>query len=365
MPVDAFSTLPHYATHLAPIFAALPMEQRGIFWAAGAWGDMPDHLGVGRRAISYPQAARGMIVPTMVAGYQDEVDAGRVANRSIIYVEHGAGQAYGGSPDGFEFASYSGSPGHDKVVLFICPNQLVADRWTAKYPGVRTAVVGCPKLDYWHSRPVIRHEGRPVAAITFHADNRLCPETITAWTHYEHGLRRVVGQLYAAGIDVIGHGHPRLWQKLRRFWQSIGVEAVEDFNEVLLRADLLAVDNSSTGPEFASTGRPIVWMNAPWFRRDVHHGGRFWDWTEGMPVADGPESLAQTIIDAMADPPNYREARERMVSSVYVACDGKASERAADAIMDLVAPKPVVQEDAGMWSVPEMDPEAEHTGWNV
>ena len=52
---------------------------------------------------------------------------------------------------------------------------------------------------------------------------------------------------------------------------------MRDFDEVMERSTLYICDNSSTLYEFASTGRPVVVLNAPWFRRDIEHGLRFWE----------------------------------------------------------------------------------------
>ena len=51
-----------------------------------------------------------------------------------------------------------------------------------------------------------------------------------------------------------------------RFYEAHGIEYVPDFDDVLRRADVYACDNSSTLYEFASTGRPVVVLNAPWYR---------------------------------------------------------------------------------------------------
>ena len=326
--IDVFCTQSHYRTHIAPIWHALPPEERGTWWAAGSEADAGNPEGLPGWRRGYPPGNR----LTVVAGFLDYA----WCPGPTVYLEHGAGQTYDGDPTdttatGHE--AYSGSRGHDRARLFLCPSETVAARWRERYETVPAVAVGCPKLDWWHTHPAAGGGGsQPTVAITFHADNRLCPETTTAWRHYEAGLPAAVTDLRAAGWRVIGHGHPRLWKDLRWFWQRIGVEPVEDFNLVLRDADVLVVDNSSTGPEFASTGRPIVWMNAPWYRRHVDHGGRFWRWTDGVPTVDEPGQLAQVLTNAMYGP---TDGRDRMVADVYVAADGKAAARAAEAILDI------------------------------
>lgn len=369
MPVEAYATQAQYAAHLAPIWASIPPENRLAFWAAGGWGDEADTEGVGNRRHGQPPKINGYRMPTMIAGYLDEQVA-TAAGRPVVYVEHGAGQWYPGAVDAPGREAYSGSTGHDGVELFICPNETVADRWRMVYPSAQIAVVGCPKMDAWH-RIALRNRGRvptpgqhtqPTVAFTFHSDARVCPETETAWPEYEPHMVRVVRRLHAEGVKVIGHGHPRLWQRLERFWNTVGVEPVRDFNDVLRRADLLALDNSSTGPEFASTGRPIVWLNGKHFRRDVSHGGRFWDWTEGIPTVDEPADLADTIIDTLENPEKSAEGRRKMVGQVYAACDGQAAQRAARAVLSLLPeyapPAPPEPEQ------PATEPaEAQSVGW--
>ncbi|MGH9093845.1 MAG: CDP-glycerol glycerophosphotransferase family protein [Acidimicrobiales bacterium] len=325
--IDVFTSQPHYIAHLAGIWAALPAESRGRFYVAGRVADQPNVWGVDGWRIGYPTPGP---TPTLVAGYCDEVSLGR----PVIYLEHGAGQTYPGDPRAADHPAYNGTPGHERVALFLCPNDTVACRWRRRYPQTPAVAVGSPKMDAWHKDPGAGRRGAqtPTAAIAFHSDNRICPETVTAFRHYESGLAAAVAELRAAGWGIVGHGHPRLWATMDPFWRSIGVEPVEDFGEVLARAHILAADNTSVLPEFASTGRPVVWMNAPWYRRNVHHGGRFWEWPAGQVTVDAPEELAAAIVDGHSDTDAARAARAAMVEAVYMAADGMATRRAVAAI---------------------------------
>jgi CDP-glycerol glycerophosphotransferase (TagB/SpsB family) len=177
-------------------------------------------------------------------------------------------------------------------------------------------------------------------AVTFHSEQPsglTCPEAHTAWEHYRQQMPDIVADLRARGWTVLGHGHPRLWRKIGPWWRKLGVEAVQSFDEILARADVLCFDNTSAGPEFASTGRPVVFVNSPDWRRDVWHGGRFWDWPRGQISVDGAAGLADAVDMAWADHPSVAAARQRMVDQIYVACDGHAAERAADAILAVAA----------------------------
>lgn len=322
--IDTYAALPHYAEHIAPVFAALPPEVQGERWAprTGCWW--------GTRVPGRVQPR-----PILLASYGDVT---KMRGRPYVYLEHGAGQVYLGDDRAATAGSYSGGPGHDRAVLFLAPGAEVADRWLARYPHTPAAAVGCPKLDPWHlgRRRPGDHDTSPVVAITFHWDCPLVPETRSAARWFQPGLAALVGAVRAMGGTVLGHGHPRAWQACTRLWHSLGVEPVERLADVLDRADLLVADNTSAAVEFASTGRPVMWLNAPWYRREVHHGGRFWQWPAGQVQVDDPRGLVAGLEQALADEPAVRASRAAMVASVYAACDGHAAGRAAAAIVEVL-----------------------------
>jgi len=116
----------------------------------------------------------------------------------------------------------------------------------------------------------------------------------------------------------------------------LGIEPVEDFEDVLERADLYMCDNSSTLFEFASVGRPVVVLNAPWYRRHIEHGLRFWEAaTVGVQV-DHPAELRDAVMQALEDPPEQQAARQAAVRIAYTYTDGQASKRAAQEILELL-----------------------------
>jgi glycosyltransferase involved in cell wall biosynthesis len=155
----------------------------------------------------------------------------------------------------------------------------------------------------------------------------VAPEARWAFPHHRSALPAL-----ARRFRVLGHGHPRVFARLSSAYRSVGIEPVEAFDDVLRRADLYVCDNSSTLFEFAATGRPVVVLDAPWYRRDVVHGLRFWEAADiGIRVGD-PMQLVDAVIDALADPPGRRAERERIIATIYARPAGGAARAAADAI---------------------------------
>ena len=159
----------------------------------------------------------------------------------------------------------------------------------------------------------------------------LQPETRGALDHYRAALPAL-----AREFTVLGHGHPRLFMDpragLAETYRSLGIEVVQSFDEVLERADLFVADNTSALYEFAATGRPVVVMNAPWYRRTVEHGLRFWEFADVGLQVDEPGQLVATVERALRDPKKQRERRAAIVREVYGVAPGTAAQTAATAI---------------------------------
>lgn len=312
--IHAFGSRPHYLDHLEPIWYRLAQDLRGTWH------------------VKLPPAHQRPGGVWMVASYDD---ARALAGQRVVYVEHGAGQTYAPEPGARrEQRGYSGGPGLDHVALFVCPSATVAARWTARYPRARVAVVGCPKLDVHHRRADPPPDP-PTVAFTWHFNSPSgIPEAQSALGHYQRHLSATWAALGAAGVTVVASGHPRVRKRLQRLYGRLGV-AVEWSDAALLRtAHLLVADNTSLLYEFASLDRPVVVLNAPTYRRHVHHGLRFWDQVPGRQV-DGPEGLAATVLDEL-DHDTHAASRREAVAAVYDRCDGHASQRAATAIEELL-----------------------------
>lgn len=274
---------PHYLDHLRPIWDLLPDQYKRT-----------DEIEAGDTLL--------------IAGGPD-----RKHGFPYVYLEHGAGQSYAG----LDSTGYSGGSGHDACRLFICPNEDVAWRWQQRYPDTPVAVVGCPRLDqYTGHRPPLR-----TVAITFHWDCTLVPETRSAFPHYRKGLSRMIKSYREQGWTVLGHAHPKYRKVLVPFWKQLKVEWTDD---PLKDARVLVADNTSMMAEFAALKRPVVALNAPWYRRAVWHGQRFWDWD--VTYADTAEEAATLDLDHVHRPKWHP----------YAYADGHASERAVEAIVQLL-----------------------------
>lgn len=308
--VDVFATQPHYRRHLLPIFRALPPEMQGTVHPLGEMTTLPGRVG-------------------LVAG---GVDAHVLRNQcKVFYVEHGAGQSYAGADlAAAQMPGYSAADGHrwPHVLGFICPNERVARNWTTA-PSV---AVGCPKMD----EHILDESWTPQGTVCFawHWDATFCPEARSAWLHYSSSLIVATQRFRSQGYEVFGHSHPRWGDQINNRMAASGMTILPTDEDVFYHAEILLVDNSSIGPEFNSLGRPIIWLNAPWYRREVHHGQRFWEWTEMAPTIDDRNELLDLDLDSIV---RKKPGQVGWVAAdAYEHIDGKASERAAAFIVDIL-----------------------------
>lgn len=319
MKIDVVYSEPHYARHLLPIWVALPDSIRGN--------------------VHEPYPAGGAQRPPMgrwalVAGWQDVSPLRGRCN--MIYVEHGAGQTYADRPYD---PSYSGSQGqrHRGVRGYIAPSHTVAERWSQ--PAV---AVGCPKMDRWIKQGEFGPDDPPSVCFAWHWDCRLVPEARTAWPHYEPMFAQVVEAFRDQGFNVFGHEHPRWRGKMADTLARYDVPILATEDDVFSIADILIVDNSSLAYEFALLGRPVVNLNAPWYRRDIEHGLRFWSHPPGIMI-DDPNELVRLNLHDLIYPTELRAESERLraaaIEHVYAVRDGTSSEKAAAFIASILADK--------------------------
>ena len=299
MRVHALASDPRFARHVAPVMAALPPEVRGAIVSDAA--DLPP----GR---------------VMVADAARDLRAAR-ARWPVVLMEHGV-QTYAG-------ATLSGPEPPGSVALYLAPGPHMARAARARLPGVPVVEVGCPALDTLRAALAESPATPSRVVVSFRFSGRIGPpEAWSAAAHYAPALAELGRRL-----PVLGHGHPRGARWNARLWTACGIDYEPDFARALARAAVYVADTSSTLYEAAAMGVPVVALNAPWYRRDVHHGLRWWDAIPGVAV-DDPADLEAGIARAVADGPAERAARARAVAEAYHgAVDGRAAERAAAAIV--------------------------------
>lgn len=318
MRLAVYSTLRHTFDHVYAIVEQLRLRGYDVplytSWKGADWATyVPDLAAVAESVDVWLVASSS--------------DAAAVAPTPCVFMEHGAGQAYDADERTAGLSGWStGTIPNAK--LFLCPNRYVAQRRQNRHPNALAIAIGCPRLDTWaHLTGNHEQVERNVAALAFRWDQPRIPETRSAFDHYRPHLMEMAKRLASAGIRPVMTGHPRAAKALRIHAKRTGWEWWES-DDVLTSAAVLAFDNTSLGYEFAAVDRPCVVLNAPWYRRDVHHGLRFWECIPGEMADDAREAVA-AIARAFEDPlPEVRDC----VDTIYPARDGKASWRAAEAI---------------------------------
>lgn len=308
MQVELIASELHYFEHMIPIYEKLPGELMGGTHTI-------------REHVRPPK--KGNIA--MVAGWQDMVAL--PDDVKVIFVEHGAGQTYAGDEKSAWLPGYSGGANKRRgVILYIAPSQTVADR----YHGEAVAV-GCPKMDYFHG---IEPAEPQSVVLTFHWDaRRVSPEARTAFWYYAPHLDVIIDAWRRHGWEVYAHTHPRWRNALNETFRNLDVSMLSH-DAVFNRAGVMMCDNSSLAYEFASLGRTVVSLNAPWYRRGVEHGLRFWSHVPGDQV-DEPADLVDYPLGY--ERLSCREKRRLAVEHAYAFTDGTSSQRAADAIVERIA----------------------------
>lgn len=343
-PIDFFARRTNYIDHMAPIWLALDEEMRGSFYVptqlvehARQQGLEPVELrATGRRDILAVPSGDGPLVTCAFGDLQAAVR--KNPRRPQIFMEHGVGLT-------FPHNGYAGGMGmRREVSLFLDPNEHTRALNKKGHPTKPGFVIGTPKLDKlfkqtWEdaTRKDLHKGHKPIVCISFHWDgSRIAPEAGSAFDHY----RSILPELAKSDeFTLIGHGHPRAMDMLAKYYQSCGIEPVFDFKEVLERADLYLNDCSSTLYEFCITDKPVIILNAPQFRRKIHYGIRFWEYTDVGPQVDRPEDLQEVIHEQLfteEDP--FELPRARAVQDLYPYW-GCAAARAAEVIRDFALSK--------------------------
>lgn len=329
MTIDAWAEKDtHYLDHLVAVWRALPAGVRGTLWVGPNLRMHAFRIGLEARVVRQPPPTH---VPILLAGWPAK--GWRAPGRPIALIEHGIGQPY----LGVDHCAHPGGRGRDRIGLYLCPSDAVARRNLAAYPDAEVAVVGAPHLDAWHAGTERRSATSDSIVVSWHFAAAVCPEAGSAWPHY--GPAALARLAAAFGGRLRGHAHPRLLPQIRHFYDDAGIEVLDWFPDVLDWAAVYACDNSSSMFEAASVGIPVVAMNAPWYRREVHHGMRFWSHVPG-PQVDDTEQLVATISAVLADPTVAAPSGQAAAAAGYVALDGHAANRAADAVITWLTHRP-------------------------
>ena len=335
--IDFYFSQRHYGDHLLPIWRGLPDELRGdVLFERPNLSEHPLVREANGRKRKGRQVLGGKRVVT--AGIADAQNARRWG-AGVCLVEHGAGQTYRTPAGELPHPSYSGGSKRSGIGLFLCTNEKVARANEGLY-GPRSVVVGSPRLsDLREARAAQRltePQDRPVLALCWHWDCRVAPESFWALPEFAPALFDLVASWPG---KIIGHGHPRVWNRLDVIYRSAGIEPVRDFVEVVRRADVVSFDSTSVGFEAAALGIPVVLCDSARWRRNVEHGLRFWRWADIGPrlVSDlaypkaTAERWATAALSVLDDLDVWGEARREMTAEVYP-CAGSEVERSVEAL---------------------------------
>ena len=303
MRVDAYATMDHWFEHVHALWKHLEPDNRGDFHV-GSYDMFPiaGKLDAIVKAI-HPQRSER---PILVASWRDAERCLRV-HRKVILMEHGVGQHFVGHAN----PSYSGAPEHRLLAMRLVPNDYCAEPHRKAHPQVPLAVIGSPKTDQYANAPTV--STGTVALSNHWGDKTSVPEMAGAWFQWH----RHYAEIPQAFPGALGHNHPKLWPTTKGVLTNLGFEATRWFSDVTRRAEVYVCDGVSTLYEFASLDRPVVVLNPPHYRRDVHHGGRFWDWADVGVQVDAPCELVDAIHEARRDLPTQARRRREIIAEVY------------------------------------------------
>lgn len=306
--VDLAATQRHYIDHMAPVWRALDEDERGDVI-------VPENLRAYAASLGVVARRPAQMDVVLTAGFANV--RGSSGWRKRVLMEHGVGQTYVGAHE-----AYAGGSGrHDKVDLYLCPNERVA---ALNAPYGQTAVVGSPYLEELQK---IERDPQDLIVASFHWNCSVAPETQSARRVYHEPINRLTTYRWR----VAHHAHPRD--------ESLGEyhvdRFIQRFEDVVREASVYLCDNSSTMFYAAALGIPVVVLNAPWFRRDVQHGLRFWDHAGIGPNVWHEDDLPNALFEVM-DEFAHADALIRMSDDLFPRSGVPAAQLAVNAIRQLV-----------------------------
>lgn len=298
MKFNMVATQVPYRQHLEPIWEALGSDEQGVF--------------VGRvNGVLHVKPADVWVT----AAYRDFQRVYPLRGKTVL-MEHGCGLQW--------FAPHV----LDRVRradLIAAPNAFVGDRYAAL--GAHVEIVGTPKMDALMGIPAPR---QGTVAVSFHWTS--LRQRTTVLELYRDALEKL-----AANHHVIGHAHPRVFVEVAKFWASLGIEAVQDFTEVVRRADVYCCEHSSTLYEWAALGRPVVLLHSPAGRRVVPQAsGLRYDSHAHIGQTARPETLLSAVgLALVGDGCERARAAARVELYPYL---GRSTARMIDALHEMEEP---------------------------
>jgi hypothetical protein len=345
MPVDFFARHEHYIDHMLPVWNALE-GARGSFYLPESLAEIAEQKEVKDAVFLKPRDESPISVspdglsPLVISAYGDmSITYRRTPQRPFIRMDHGVGFTFNGHK-----GYVAGNGLMSRVKLFLAQSEYVRAKAAARNPKMPQVVIGTPKLDEWADRARVAHHGKPIVVISFHWNGeKVTPEAGTAFAHYRSILPELARQ---TDFTVVGHGHPKFRAVLEAEYEAHGIETIWDFAEVMRIADVYVNDCSSTLYEFCVTGKPVVVLNAPWFRREIKGDIRFWDYADVGPQVDEPHQLLDGIRVALGSQKSgkpedvfcHHAARQKAVADLYPFL-GSSAQRAAGAILGFLGGK--------------------------
>lgn len=311
--IDFYASEQHYFDHIYPIWKELPIENRGTFFVSEKIST--DCI---ETKIGFPSNNI-----TLVSSYSDY----KMTKKQVIYMEHGIGNTYSN-----DSPYYAGGFGKDRVVLFLNNHILTQNKNIKTYPKVKGVIIGTPKCDQIKEKHTDNKQY--VICFSFHWDCDVVPETKSAFSFYKD---EVIKLSKNKDFKVIFHGHPRNETVWNKFCLENNIERVKNIEEVFERSDLYICDNSSSIYEFILTSKPVIVLNAPWYRKWINHGIRFWNYIPG-PQVNHPNELLNTINKMTQNPKDWLDERNKVIKILYPNL-GTASKVAAEEIVKFLKEK--------------------------
>lgn len=304
-----YGSRPHYFDHLAPV--ADEALDRG-------------------HGVAYDYSAAGL--DAVVVSASADMDRALRARQRVVLMQHGVGQSYNG-----RHASYPGGRKHDRCALVLMPNEVAAARHRRYHPDTPVEVVGSPRVDQLAAmakKSRLAGGSTPMVAVTWHWPCKAVGNEGGTAFHYlgEAVLDELVAMQDRGDIYLMGHAHPRGVDMVENAYAERGITLWPDFADVIRCADLLIADNTSVLYEFpAATGRPVVVLDSPQWRRYLNMPPRFWSHADVGPRTSEPPQVPGLVRRALRREPADWERRTAIIDDLFPH-RGEAASRAVDAI---------------------------------